>query len=142
MLEVIHDGRVFAADTEAELLEMGAPVAGIAEAVAKQAALHERTALRGRIAATAGDTASLLGTTADGAQLALYELAKLSAALANAQSLAEVRAAAAPLAALTADFLADVDAGRTHLTALAKGEGTVLDDIANRSNAVCAALAS
>lgn len=140
MIELIHNGRRFAGDTPADLAEMGVPQAEIDAAVAALAERAARDQLRAKIGATAGDTASLLGTTADGAQLAVYELGKLATALSTAQSLAEMRAAAAPLAALMADFLGRVERGETNLTALLKGEPVVLADIETRSNAVCAAM--
>lgn len=95
---------------------------------------------RQKIAARAGDEASLLGTTSDAASLAIYGLASLVAKLATANSLAEVRDAAAPFAALSADFLAKVESGEVKLPFMLKGLETVVADIETRATAVSDAL--
>lgn len=100
----------------------------------------QKSALRQRIASQAGDEASLLGTTSDAAALAIYGLASLVAKLATANSLAEVRDAAAPFAALSADFLAKVESGEVKLPFMLKGLDTVVTDIETRATAVSDAL--
>ena len=82
----------------------------------------------------------LLGTTRDTALLTLVHLATLAKALSEAQSLAEVRAAAAPLATLSATLLADIDAEEVRLPFKLKGEAKVLAEIGTRATAVAAVL--
>lgn len=101
-----------------------------------------KSAIRQKIAAKAGDEASLLGTTSDAAALAIYGLAALVAKLSTANSLAEVRDAAAPFAALSADFLAKVESGEVKLPFMLKGLDTVVTDIETRATAVSDALKS
>lgn len=100
------------------------------------------SAIRQKIHANAGDTESMLGTTSDAASLAVYGLAALVAELATAESLEDVRAAAAPFAALSADFLAQIESGEVKLPFLAKGIDVVVDDIKTRATAVSDALQS
>ncbi len=99
---------------------------------------YEAEALRRRyratIANTAGDTETLLGTTADAAALMLYHMAVMADGLSKAQSLAEMRAAAEAFAALTAQFRADVDTGTVRLPHRAKG--SELDCMAEVSDRV------
>lgn len=102
--------------------------------------LARKVRLRHAIATQAGDEASLLGTTSDAAALAIYGLASLVAKLATANSLAEVRDAAAPFAALSADFLAKVESGEVKLPFMLKGLDTVVTDIETRATAVSDAL--
>ncbi|MFT6668635.1 MAG: hypothetical protein ACJAVZ_000081 [Afipia broomeae] len=96
--------------------------------------------VREKIAEKAGDTASLLGTTADGAQLAIYGLAAICAKLATANSLAEVREAAEPFAQLSAGFLAKVESGEVVLPFMLKGLENTVADIETRATAVSDAL--
>lgn len=95
-----------------------------------------RSAMRHRIRDAAGDTASILGTAADATQLLLYGMAMLVKGLSQANSLAEVREAAAPFAALSSDFLAKVESGEVKLPFMAKGIENVVADIEGRSTAV------
>ena len=95
---------------------------------------------RQQIRQTAGDTDSLLGTTSDTVHLLLYELGQLLPALSNAQSLAEVRAAAAPLAATLGAFAQSVDESSIRLPYQNKSTD-VLDDVASRATEVAQVLA-
>lgn len=95
----------------------------------------EMKSLRSEIQAQAGDTASLLGTTSDAVHLLLYEVAKLSQALYQAQSLQQVRSAAAPLYEILSSFATAVDAGEVRLPYRAKST-PVLADIEQRATAV------
>lgn len=140
MLEALHNNRVFAAETVQELAAMGVPEGAIETALAEQKAMAQRNAIRTAIANGAGDTESLLGTTSDAAALAVYGLASLVAKLATANSLAEVRDAAAPFAALSSDFLAKVESGEVVLPFMLKGLDTVVSDIETRATAVSDAL--
>ncbi|MFY0309626.1 hypothetical protein ACFMBG_06985 [Leisingera sp. D0M16] len=99
-----------------------------------------RALIREGIAASAGDTLSLLGTASDGSALALYHLAALIKGLHSAQSLEEVRAAAAAFEPVASSFLAKVEAGDVKLPFLVKGEAEVMAEIENRATAVSEAL--
>ena len=99
-----------------------------------------KAAIRGKIADQGGDLATLLGTTSDGVALALFGLAELVAGLSKATSLAEVRAAAAPFAALSEGFLAKVESGDVRLPFMVKGVEKVVADIETRSTIVADAL--
>jgi hypothetical protein len=100
-----------------------------------------RSAARVRITESAGDIPSLLGTTADALQILLVQLATLAAAFVNAKDLAAIKAAAQPLADLTAPLLKQIATGETRMPYEAKGEAAVLADIATRATAVADALA-
>ncbi|MEO0485264.1 MAG: hypothetical protein AAF092_05075 [Pseudomonadota bacterium] len=140
MITVDEDGRVTANTTPEEAAQLGYSAGAIAAAEQAEMARTARIAIRQQIAATAGDTKSLLGTTSDAAALALLELAKLSKALSTANSLAEVRAAAQPLADLTAPLLARVESGVTKLPHLAKGADVAIAEMEARATAVTEAL--
>jgi hypothetical protein len=98
--------------------------------------------VRNAISAQAGDTESLLGTTADATQLLLYGFATLIVKLHTANSLAGVREAAAPFADLSAGFLAKVEAGEARLPFMDKGLETVVSEIEQRATAVAEVLQS
>lgn len=102
---------------------------------------EKRGFLRGDIARSAGDTLSLLGTASDGSALALYHLASLIKGLHGAQSLEDVRAAAAAFEPAASSFLSKVDAGAVKLPFLVKGEAEVMTEIETRATAVADALA-
>ena len=112
------------------------------EEIAAAQAEAMRSLVRQGIAKNAGDEASLLGTTSDAASLAIFGLASLVAKLATAQSLAEVREAAAPFAQLSAGFLAKVESGEVQMPFMLKGLDSVVADIETRATAVSAALKS
>ena len=76
---------------------------------------EQRDAIRTRISQQAGDTASLLGTNIDATHALLYEVAKLSLALRQADSLEAVQAAAVPLAEQLEPFLNRIAAGEVRL---------------------------
>lgn len=101
---------------------------------------EQRQIIRARINKDAGDTESLLGTTADGAQLAIYGLAAICAKLASANSLAEVREAVEPFAQLSAGFLAKVESGEVVLPFMLKGLDATVAEIETRATAVSDAL--
>ena len=135
-LTVTHNSKTFANFDRHELEAAGVPADVIAEAEALVAATDARGSIRREIDQTAGDTLSILGTASDGAQLIIYQLSKLAKSLSEANSLAEMRAAALPLADLTAGFLAGVESGDVKLTCLVKGEAQVITDIEQRATAV------
>lgn len=99
-----------------------------------------KSLVREAITDTAGDTLSLLGTTSDGSQLLLFHLAKLVTGLAAAQSLEDMRTAAAEFEPTASAFLANVDSGAVKLPFQLKGEATVMAEIETRATAVTEAL--
>jgi len=140
--DIEHEGRVTLAVDRETALELGYPEEAIALAETKAAAMVQRDAVRSEIADQAGDTASLLGTTSDAASLAIFGLASLVAKLATADSLKEVRDAAKPFAAMSAEFLAKVESGEVQLPFMVKGIPNVIADIEARSTAVTGVLVS
>ena len=128
------------------LLEIGVPEEQaqtmIAEATAQQKQRDQVEHIRSAIQSNAGDTLSLLGTTSDATQLLLYGFTTLIAKLHTANSLAEVREAAAPFAELSAGFLAKVEGGEVKLPFMVKGLDSVVSDIEQRATAVAEVLQS
>jgi len=140
LLTVTYAGVTHHTKTRAELEALNIPENVIASAEADIAAEAQRTAIRARIRSTAGDNASLLGTTSDAAALLLYEMAKMAAEINAAGTVAEIKAAAQPFADLTAPFLAAVADGSVKLPVLIKGEAAALAEMQTRATAVAAAL--
>lgn len=141
MAKIKRNGKTIASvpvgSVEAVLSEEGG------EGLTVEYSQHEQRAIvRANIAAKAGDVSSLLGTTSDAAALAVFGLASLVEKLSEATSLADVRAAAEPFAALSADFLAKVQEGSVKLPFMAKGVDATIADIEARATAVTDALAS
>ena len=104
-----------------------------------------RQIVRRDIHAQAGDPESLLGTTADAAQIALVTLAELLSALETAPSLADVRAAVAGCTALAAlkQMLADKQAGTCKMPYEVKGgAAAVMPEIERRATVVADAIAT
>ncbi len=95
-----------------------------------------KSGLRAAIETQVADPTSLLGTASDAIAMLLVDTARLFADLAAANSLADVRAAAAPGAARYAQLLADIDSGDVRFPYSVKGEESVLAEIAERSTAV------
>lgn len=104
-------------------------------------AMAEKSATRQAIARNAGDELSQMGTLADATHLLLYGVASLVAKLSAAQTLAEVRAAAEPFAAISGAFLTKVDSGEVKLPFMAKDFAVVVADIEQRASAVATVLA-
>lgn len=102
----------------------------------------QKDKVRKEIYAQAGDTAALLGTTADGVHLLLFAFSQMTVALNKANSLAEVREAAAPFNDLATAFLGKVKSGEVKLPFQAKGLESVVADIETRATAVTEVLAS
>ena len=91
--------------------------------------------IRQAVELKAGELHSLVGTASDGLCYLLYEQGKFLHTLSEAQSLAEVRAAAAPLATTLGDFAQAVDAGEIQLPYQHKPTA-VLEDVAARATGV------
>ena len=140
-MKIIHNDRVIY-DGAPVNVTMIANESGLPEVelVIEYTAIELRDITRAAIKEGAGDVSSILGTTADGAQLAIHGLATLVAALATADSLADVRKAAEPFAQLSTDFLAKVQSGEVVLPFMLKGIDAVVSDIETRATAVSSAL--
>lgn len=100
-----------------------------------------RSLIRQKIEKTAGDQLSQSGTISDATHLLLYGVASLVAKLATANSVAEVREAAAPFAGLSGAFLGKVADGSVRLPMMAKPLESVVADIERRATAVADAIA-
>lgn len=100
------------------------------------ATLLQQQQLRQQIYNEAGDSDSLLGTTADAVQLLLFAFAQLTVALNQAKTLTEVRQAATPFNDLATAFLGKVATGEVTLPFQAKGLESVVADIESRATAV------
>jgi hypothetical protein len=98
--------------------------------------------IRNLINASAGDTESLLGTTADATQFLLYGFTSLIVKLYSASSTVEVQEAAAPFVELSSGFLAKVESGEVKLPFMAKGVESVFSEIEQRATAVAGVLES
>ncbi len=110
-----------------------------------------RIAVRSRIAAEAGDTESLLGTTSDVAALGLlHDMATIVAETQSGGDFAKFVqikhgllsqiAGDAEIGNLAADFLGKVRSGEVVVPIMAKGLPKALAEMADRSNAVTKAL--
>lgn len=124
-LSMNHNGCTFSNWPPEDIIASGVPADVVQEEIARQ---NARKKVRGQVNLSVGDTETLLGITADAAAVAIYGLAVLTSKLATAQTVAEVRAAAAPFEALSAEFLAKIESGEVVLPFMVKGvEGVVLD---------------
>lgn len=150
MLKVNLRGEFFATISEPEQLSAMVALGDAPEAdyeidqadLADFQAMKARDAVREKIGEEAGDMPSLLGTTSDASQLAIFGLASLVAKLAAADSLKEVRDAAKPFAAMSAEFLSKIESGDVQLPFMVKGIPNVIADIEARSTAVTGVLVS
>lgn len=142
--EISTETATFYNFTPDEAHAAGLPQATIAEAEARIEAEKQRDAVRARIAAQAGDTASLLGTTADVAALGLIGMMQLLIIMAEKGS-ADVKAAlaAAPISMPVEKakaLIGAIAAGQVKVPALIKGLDTVYAEVAARSTATAEAL--
>ena len=147
----LENGIAVMAPTEEGLNRAGATRQEMAAWNAAKTADADRAAARARIASTAGDTMSLLGTTTDGTSLALLGTLAIAAAALEADTpeawLAGTKTRLAALGdpvelmAAADGFLSSVASGEVRVPALAKGLAAVSDEIARRSTAVADALA-
>ncbi|AXQ98635.1 hypothetical protein [Pseudoalteromonas piscicida] len=112
------------------------------ELSAAETALQSKQSAREQIAQQVADTDTLLGTTADTAQLLLKELSSLVTSLSTAQSLDEVRASVSGLKDKIGHIHADVQSGSLTFPYQVKGEAQVMHEIAERANGVSQALQS
>jgi hypothetical protein len=65
--------------------------------------------IRAKIEETAGDTETLLGTTANASQMLLFAFSKLITGLNGAKSIAEIKKVAEPFEKMCADFLDKIE---------------------------------
>lgn len=118
--------------------------AGVPEVIVLKQQLQEtnKSKIRGMVNSSVGDTESLVGITSDAATLAIYGMASISVALANANNLADVRSAVEPFAALSTDFLGKIEAGEIVLPFMLKGIDAVVAEIGGSATKVSEALRS
>ncbi|WP_339057404.1 hypothetical protein [Candidatus Regiella endosymbiont of Tuberolachnus salignus] len=98
--------------------------------------IQRKAEIRQTITLSAGDTQSLLGTTADAVHILLYEIATFGVTLSQVQTLAEVRAAAKGFNATLGDFAQRVVRGEVKLPYQNKGSENPLTEIEMRATAV------
>lgn len=103
-------------------------------------ALEIRDASRKVIHQKVGDQLSLLGTATDGATKVLHDFSRLVTALAEADTLKDVRDAAAPFVETAQGFLDKVDSGEVVLPYQLKGEPAVMAEIETRATGVATVL--
>lgn len=99
-----------------------------------------REASRKNIHEKVGDPLSLLGTVNDGATKLLFDFSRLVTALAEADTLKDVRDAAAPFVKTAQGFLDKVESGEVVLPYKLKGEPAVMAEIETRATGVAKAL--
>ena len=99
----------------------------------KETLKHE---MREVIKEKVGDTETLLGTTSDGTQLALYMLAELLEAINTATTLDDLKTAIHPRLPLAQQYLAGVADGTVVPTFIVKGVDAVVADVKERSTEV------
>lgn len=119
-------------------------------AIAEAEGLGVRDQVRGDIRRNAGDTLTMLGTTADAAALSTLGIAALTVAVAGAGNYSDFKAAFLnalgklagdqDMVTISAEFLGKIEAGEVLIPAMAKGMGEVIADIESRSTAVSEAL--
>tara|TARA_B100000678_G_scaffold75557_1_gene62136 strand:- start:703 stop:1149 length:447 start_codon:yes stop_codon:yes gene_type:complete len=140
-ISIEHEGRSYPNVTAEQAREIGVPEEAIAAAMAEIDARTRRSEIRRDLADGPGDTASLLGTTADGTALLLVEVAKFARSLSAATSLAEMRDAAQPLVTLTEQFLIGVEDGSIKLPYQHKGAANdAIVEFSARASGVTAVL--
>ncbi len=156
-LPIVFNGRTYWLDEEnlrAHPLFAGQDHdALIAAGHALKAKLAARTQIRQTIKREVGDTASILGTTADGAQLAVAVALADIVALAGASSYTAYKTAkleilsalagvdhdtgvAVDVAGLAQDLITKIQSGEIKLTATLKGLVPTLTEIMNRATGV------
>jgi len=148
MLKVYLDGNFHTNVASPDELQQQADFAGVdisrlsipADELAAFYAAQVKAQVRTEIVPLAGDTQSIQGTIADNVGLLLEELGRFMARLDMADDVADIKAAAQPLANDLAPLVAAVDSGDCILTHHVKGKAQVVTDACTRSNAVASVL--
>jgi len=144
MLDIAHNGTTYINIDADEARALGVPDPVIAAAQTRAASLAKRDARRGRITLDAGDTQTILGSTADASALALVALAAHVAAVSEASGYSAYKTALtkhlaavdAGLAKALTDLLEGVKDASVKLPPLAKGLTQAMTEIETRSTAV------
>ena len=97
--------------------------------------------IRARIETASGDPLSLLGTTADGAGMAVIILAEVLTKLSDVTTISQVKQIGADYAPVFEAFLAARKNGEAVMTSDVKGWPVVLQDIQTRNTSVVQVLA-
>ena len=146
-LAIEHDKVIECATDQAVIIKDGQPtVVNITDVVLPDDLVKEayqglldaqlKSKIRQDITENAGDSLSLLGTTADGAQIALYVLA----ILASSDSFASFKTAMEAFKPIAQSFLAKIESGEVELPFMTKGIDSVVTDIEQRATAVSQAI--
>lgn len=93
------------------------------EVTVEAVAAETKALARQMIAQAAGDTETVLGTYGDAVSFLLVEVAALASAIAEARSVTQIKAAAAPLSAALAPLAAAVEDGSVALAYRRKAGG-------------------
>lgn len=149
-LTVTHDGQTYSNFTAEDLSKAGVPQSVIDEAIVEKKQIAGRNTVRSVIAQNVGDTASIVGTVADGVGLLIAIAVSDVVALSSTTSFADYKkakmdtlqalAGEADIKVLAADALQKIQSGEVVLTASMKGLESVLAESLDRSTAVAGIL--
>lgn len=146
MISLKHNGSEYVNWLEGDLLAAGIPQGAIDTAKASQQSEASLSEKRTAIQASAGDSLSLLGTTADAAAISTLAVASLAVTLSQSQDFLTFKASLltalnglasnqdmVPISAL---FLSRVQSGAVRIPVMTKDLGVVISEIEARSTAV------
>lgn len=145
-----HDGVTYTNFTAEEALANGVPADVVDAELTKLDALKKRLVVRGAIKRDVGDTASLLGTVADGQSILVAVALSDMVALSTATDFAKYKKARldalkalsgdADLLAIAGEALAKIQSGDVILTASLKGLEATISETLERSTGVAQTL--
>jgi hypothetical protein len=110
------------------------------EQKAIEEAITQRDNIRSKIIETAGDTETLLGTTANASQMLLFAFSKLITGLNGAKSIAEIKKAAEPFEKMCSDFLDKIEKKEVVLPYALDKLDDVMTEIGERATKVAKVL--
>lgn len=145
-----HGGAKYTNFTPEAALEAGVPAGVVEEEVSKLEILQKRLQVRGQIKQEVGDTATLLGTVADGQSILVAVALSDIVALSTATDFAKYKKARldvlsalsgeADLVKIASDALAKIQSGEAILTGSVKGLEATIAETLTRSTGVANAL--
>lgn len=150
--KLIHDGKTYINVTAEEAIAAGVPADVVDAELTKLDALKKRLAVRDAIKLAVGDTASLLGTVADGQSILVAVALSDIVALSTATDFAKYKKARldalkalsgdAALLTIAGEALAKIQSGDVILTASLKGLEATISETLERSTGVANAIIS
>jgi hypothetical protein len=145
-----HEGKTYTNFTREEALDAGVPQDVVDAELIKLKAIEQRQKVRGVIKRDVGDTASLLGTVADGQSILVAVALSDIVALSTATDFAKYKKARldalkalsgdADLLAIAGEALAKIKSGDVILTASLKGLEATIAETLERSTGVANAM--